>query len=196
MFTLQFEGSDARMLEKLAAKETQIIAALVRGMDILAAKMLQRVQANLSGLVLKARSGTLRDSAEIDPATVEGDGITSGVHAAGGPAFYGWVHEKGGTRWYDIYPVNKKALAWLPTGASATLSSGRAVSARQIYNTMRNPNLRGRGVALFQQAGGIVVKHVHHPPLRAQPFMKPAQDDTAAEAVEVLQTAVNPVLKS
>jgi hypothetical protein len=195
---LTFNNSDQRLLSTLKDKHQSLLTNLTRQMDILLLKMLQRVQQKMSGEVLNQRSGALKDSAHAVPAAMEGDSLTGGVQWGAGPASaYAFVQEYGGKGYYDIYPVNKKALAFFPSGAAgfATLSSGRQVNARQILNSMRNPNMRTRGVAQFSAAGGIVVKSVHHPPLPARPIGQPTLDEMKGEIVTGLQGAVDETLR-
>ena len=60
---------------------------------------------------------------------------------------------------------------------------------------MRNPNLRARGIAQFSAAGGVVVKHVHHPPLPARPIGQPSLNEMHDQIIAGLQGAVNDSLK-
>ena len=197
MIELSFKGSDQRLLASLKSKHDILFVNLTRQMNILSLKLLAVVQRKMSGEVLNQRTGALKASAHEVPAKVDGDQLTGGVKWGAGPASaYAFVQEYGGKDWYDIYPVNKKALAFFPSGTgSTTLRSGRTINAREILNNMRNPNLRARGIAQFSAAGGVVVKHVHHPPLPARPIGQPSLDEMHDQIIAGLQGAVNDSLK-
>ena len=80
-----------------------------------------------------------------------------------------------GTLPHDIYPKNKKALAFQ---AGGKLSRG----------TRRRGRTRMIG-------GGdmIIVKHVHHPGTKANPFMETALTDSIPELENYLQEAGNQI---
>ena len=198
MIEITFNGSDQSLLASLKDKHDQLTTNLLRAMNIMLLKLQQRIQQKMSGEVLNQRSGDLKDSVHVVPAQVNAGDIAGTVRWGAGPSSaYAEVHEYGGKGWYDIYPVNKKALAFFPSGAAGTttLKSGRTISAREILNNMRNPNMRARGIAQFSAAGGIVVKHVHHPPLPARPVGQPSLDELHDEIVGRLQGAVDETLK-
>ena len=99
----------ARRTEEVADEIEVAIYARVQKLTHL---MAERVRANLSGEVLQGRSGKLLGTVQEIGPTASGDEITSTVQAGGDEAPYGIVHEKGGERWYMIYPKNARALAF------------------------------------------------------------------------------------
>jgi hypothetical protein len=66
--------------------------------------------------VLNHLSGKLAGSVHADPTVYDGEFLRAYVYAAGGPAWYGKVHEYGGQSAYVILPVTKKALRFLVGG--------------------------------------------------------------------------------
>jgi hypothetical protein len=110
-------GSDEKVMEVLGKRLPQIAEAIRRRLDIVHAKLQQRIQRDkLQGQVLHQRTGKLINSIRMIPAEISGNRVTGMVEGAGGPAWYGAVHEFGTTRAFDIVPVNKKALSFLLDG--------------------------------------------------------------------------------
>jgi phage gpG-like protein len=104
MIQLSFNGSDQRIAVALRAKGPQIIQLLVSKMNALMLQLQAKIVGQkLQGQVLAHRTGKLSGSIRMIPATVDGSLITGAVEGAGGPAFYGRIHEFGGT-----FPINRK----------------------------------------------------------------------------------------
>lgn len=104
----------SKLLKERSAKVNSLVA---RVMTELMLRLQQHIQRDkLQGQVLKHRSGKLTGSIIAHPATVSGHVITASVTGAGGPAWYGRIHEEGGRKTYVIYPTNKLALRWLVGG--------------------------------------------------------------------------------
>jgi len=93
MLKLSFNTSDERLAQNALMLELQ-------------AKI---VGEKLQGQVLAHRSGKLAGSIRVVPAIVEGTSVVGIVQGAGGPAFYGRVHEFGGT--FDIPTHQRKVGA-------------------------------------------------------------------------------------
>src|SRR5258708_4124488 len=110
-------GSDQRLVEGLRAKGPAIIQVLMTKLNALIF-ILQSyiVSRKLSGQVLNRRTGVLAGSVRAIPAVLEGTKIVAAVEAAGGPAFYGAVHEYGGSGAYPIVATRARALAFLMDG--------------------------------------------------------------------------------
>jgi len=116
MFAIGLDGLDetsarldalpAALAAALAAKSTELTAALV-----------DRVRNDkLSGAVLNARSGALRDSiaADVSP---DGDGVVASVGSVGNVK-YAAIQEYGGkTAAHEILPSKAQALAFIAGGA-------------------------------------------------------------------------------
>lgn len=191
---LSFGDSDRQLIAQLNGKGTAIIQALTSKLTNLMLRLQQHiVRDKLSGQVLHHRTGKLASSIVAYPAQAEGSQLVGKVEGASGPAFYGQVHERGGRGPYEIRPVNKKALAFFPQGYS------QVEGGRQILRGMKqmgNLKRRGAAIAKFQEAGGIVVKHVTHPPLPKRSFMATGLEDMHAQIVEELRLALRGALPS
>lgn len=110
-------GSDARTVESVRAKLPKILDALEVKMNELHARLQQKIQTEkLSGQVLHHRTGKLINSIRMIPAETTGAQLVGYVEGAGGPAWYGRLHETGTGNSYEIVPVGKKALAFLVQG--------------------------------------------------------------------------------
>jgi hypothetical protein len=118
MLKISFIGeSDSRLLESLKAKGPRIIEVLMTKVNALMfALQAYVVGQKLSGQVLHHRTGVLSGSIRAIPAALEGTSIIGAVEGAGGPAFYGAIHEYGGTGAYPIVAVRARALAFLMDG--------------------------------------------------------------------------------
>ena len=91
-----------------------IAAALREKAEALQAQLLAKVEANLSGDVLQARSGALKASV-IATLAFGADDIEADVGSEGVP--YAAIQEYGGTTpAHDILPIKAKALAFAGTG--------------------------------------------------------------------------------
>ena len=198
MIRFSFNNSDEQVRKALEAKAPKIMQDLTARLDYWMHRLQAKIQQEyLSGQALAQRSGVLKSSIRVIPPTQEGSVLTASVQGAGGPAFYGAFFEEGGKGPYDIYPKNKQALAFFPGGAAGTaaLKSGRMVGKSQIWNMMHSSKSSTRGNALFAQAGGVVVKSVHHPAIPKRPFMKPAAEAIRGPMVEDLQATVDKTLR-
>lgn len=166
MLRATFNGSDARLAAALRRRGVRVIEAIVRKTNGLLIRLQSHIVAEkLSGQVLKHRSGKLAASVRVQMAAAQGTSIVGAVLAAGGPAWYGKIHEFGGTRAYLILPRNKKALAFFGSGATAT-----ARMRKEILTKMH----RGKASAqrAFAASGDVVVRSVQHPPLPMRSFMR------------------------
>ena len=98
MISLSFDGSDKNVQEILRQKGRGIVAALLPTMDALDIKLQRHIQTDyLHGQVLAQRSGKLVGSIRAIPAHAEGTFLIGAVEGGGGPAWYGRLHELGGT---------------------------------------------------------------------------------------------------
>jgi len=100
----------------LESRRQALYGAIARKMDVLNTRLQARIQGGkLSGQVLHQRSGKLKRSVEVIPATINmaNGTVTGGVSGAGGPAFYGRFHEFGTENSYPILPVTKQALRFI-----------------------------------------------------------------------------------
>lgn len=116
-------GSD-QALALFQRKQEEVLAAILAQMDVENAKLGRYIQTEkLSGQVLHRVTGKLADSVRLVPASQQGPTIEGGVAAAGGPAWYGRLHEYGTSRSYPIVAVNKQALAFVMGGKQVIVKS-------------------------------------------------------------------------
>lgn len=92
-----FNGSDQDVQQALVARGPRLFANLVLKINSLSLRLQSIIVGKLSGTVLNIRTGKLAGSVRVEPAKMEGDTLVGGVEAAGGPAWYGRIHEYGGT---------------------------------------------------------------------------------------------------
>jgi hypothetical protein len=122
MITVEINTTQA--VASIQARSPLILEAIARKMNGLNIALQAHIVGNkLSGQVLKHRSGKLANSIRVNQAQIDGETITSSVQGAGGPAFYGRLHEYGTDRSYRIVPVNKKALAFILDGKKVVVKS-------------------------------------------------------------------------
>jgi phage gpG-like protein len=115
---LTLNSNAPAIAEKLRQKGPQIMAAVEKKMTWLMLQLQRRIQLKLEGSVLQHRTGKLVNSIRVNPIQVSGTVVTGSVQGAGGPAWYGKIHEYGGTHAYDIFPKTKLALAFPFMGKS------------------------------------------------------------------------------
>lgn len=203
MITISFNGTDKRVQATIQSGGTQLRASLAKTMDRLMLELQARIQHKLMGEVLEHKSGKLLGSVIKLPVEVEPQRIVGRVTAAGGPAFYGRIQEKGGLRTYEIKPVNKKALAFFPRGSLGGGGGFAQVKKSIIHNLFeksgagrgslrRTPQAQGK----FSAYGGLVVMKVTHPPLQPRPFMAPSLEEMRGRIIEqIRETILNTIKK-
>lgn len=102
MLEISFDGSDKRVAIALRAKGSQILQALSRKLQSLMLQLQAKIAGEkLQGQVLQHRTGKLSGSIRALPVEQNGLLITGAVEGAGGPAWYGKLHEYGGTFPYE-----------------------------------------------------------------------------------------------
>ena len=129
MLSIGIAGS-ADLSERLSALPDQLRGALAEKVELLAqALYAQVVGVNLSGGLVNARSGALRDSIELD---VQQDDAGIGARiASNGDVPYAAILEYGGkTAAHEILPDKAQALAFL--------LNGKQVFARRIQHPGSN----------------------------------------------------------
>jgi hypothetical protein len=77
----------------------------------------------LSGPVLRVRAGVLRASVHTVPTVIEGNKIVGEIQSSSGPAFYGRIHEAGGSRAYTIMSSKARALKFITHGKTVFAKS-------------------------------------------------------------------------
>src|SRR5882757_1810462 len=117
MLRISFNGSDQRLIAALRSKPQAIFRVLTTKLSALMFQLqVKIVTEKLSGQTLKRQTGKLAGSIRALPTVTEGSKILGGVEGAGGPAFYGAVHEYGGTAAYQIVAVRARALRFVMDG--------------------------------------------------------------------------------
>jgi hypothetical protein len=98
MIEITFGGSDKRMVASQVARANRIVTALALKLNSLMIRLQAKIVGEkLEGQVLHHRSGKLIESIRVIPAEVKGEQLIGGVQGAGGPAWYGSLHEFGYT---------------------------------------------------------------------------------------------------
>lgn len=103
-------------IENVETLMDEIEVALYNRSQMLNHMFAEKVRANLTGGVLQEKSGKLLGTVMEHGPYATGTDIQTTVDAGGEEAPYGIVHEKGGERYYMIYPVDRKALAFEMNG--------------------------------------------------------------------------------
>ena len=190
MIRISLNATDERVKAILQKRRAQVRAGLMEEMDRLMIELERRIQQKLSGEVLQPRrgGGGLLGSVHREK-TVEIAGRLVGRVTAGGglASIYPIVQEKGGTRTYDIYPVNKEALAFFPGGSAGAGPLAIQGAKLRFKLGARRGSLRPTKYGEFAGLGGVVVKHVVHPPLIARPFMSTAQAELRDQIIARLR---------
>jgi hypothetical protein len=176
---ITFDGTDRRVAMALRARGPKLIAAEKRTLNELMRDLQMVIHRKLSGEVLKSHGGggSLLASVRQTPTVVAGSSISGSVQAGGGLLWWAVVHEEGGEKEYEIpkdgiFRSGKKALAFFGKGA-AGLSFGRTAMTKLYHrHGMLGGSLRANKFGAFAAAGGIVVRHVIHPPLPKRSFME------------------------
>lgn len=191
MIQLSFNGSDEQVAAWLQKFGPTLIAALSKHLTFLMIKLQRHIQVDkLQGQVLAQRSGKLVNSIRTEGVREEASQLVGSVQGAGGVAWYGVVHEYGGKGFYQILPVNKKALAFFPSG-SAGIQTGKS-DIRKLYSgPMSKRGLKASAFNKFGELGGVVVKSVNHPPAAKRSFMASGLEDMTAEIFASLQAEVD-----
>ena len=115
MLTLGLAGAEA-LDARLGAFPAQLRSDLAAKAEALAAALVDKVRnEKLSGHVLNARSGALRDSI-VSEVSIDSDGVTASVGSVG--VKYAAIQEYGGkTSAHEILPSKASALAFVAGGA-------------------------------------------------------------------------------
>ena len=125
MFELKFDSAlRTRLLVKLQGMSPRLTAVLGTKLRALMFMLQSKiVSEKLSGQVLHRRTGILAGSVRALPVTVAGDTISSGVASNSEPAFYGRIHEVGGSRAYQVMATKSRALAFMMNGKQVVAKS-------------------------------------------------------------------------
>ena len=118
MLQISLEGQEA-LSDRLAGLPDLLRQALAEKVDAQAQSLFEQVVGvNLSGGVLNARSGALRDSIQLEMS--QQDGLVGADIFANGAAPYAAIQEFGGkTAAHEILPDKAKVLAFVMNGGQA-----------------------------------------------------------------------------
>jgi hypothetical protein len=201
MIRLSFGSSDQRVLSAIQAKRVAVVPALANTLDELMLELQRSIQRKLSGEVLQHHSGKALASVIKQPTVVSGTRISGRVTGGGGPAFYLRIQEVGGTRAYEILPRFKKALAFFPggsLGAGGGIVPIRHDILRGLYTRSgsQRGSLKPGQVGTAASLGGVVVRKVIHPPLKARPTFAPSLRDMQIEIINKLRSSLTTAVRS
>ena len=186
------------MRDALKAKAPELVSNLTVALNETMRDLMARVQKKLTGEVLQNRrgGGGLLGTVRMNPATRLGALLRASVQAGGGPAAsYARVQEYGGEKWYDIFPVNKKALAFFPTGSQGAGPKHLQGLRLRKKSGKERGSLKPENYGKFAELGGVVVKHVRHPPLPERSFMRSALEEMRSDIIARLERAVRDTIK-
>jgi hypothetical protein len=145
MLRITFDGSDQRVAAALRAKGPQIVQALMRKLESLMLQLQAKIVGEkLQGQVLAHRTGKLSGSIREIPVTNTGTLLTGAVEGAGGPAWYGKLHEEGGT-----FPYHRKSKI------AERLSGKEAMSKRARKGSITFPQRSFMRTSLEEMRGQI-----------------------------------------
>jgi hypothetical protein len=171
MIRLSFNGSDTRVAEQLEATTPRMMGALVYRLDALDTMLQSKIVAEkLQGEVLHHRTGKLSGSIRTVAAIIAGDQITGSVEGAGGPAWYGRVHEDGGV--YDV-PEHMRRVGFNVKGETVKLLTGRGAIRKEVFGVEERP-VRAHTITFPQRS-----------------FMASTQRENEPEFIEALQDTMD-----
>jgi len=182
-------GNSAQFTAALKARRERFEIEMSRALDISMLELQKRIQQKLSGEVLKQRTGKLIASVNKNPVVVAGNKISAMVTSSAGPAYYGRIQELGSPSSYPIYPKNKLALAFFPSGSAGGGFGRTALTKLRFAAGSKRGSLRPQQYGNFSAAGGIVVKSVVHPPIQARPFMSTSLEELRGQIISRLREA-------
>ncbi len=174
MIRLSFNGSDQVVYDWLMTKRPRLLEAIRVELDAQDIALQGHIVGDkLQGQVLHHRSGKLGASIRVVSAVIEGNMVSGGVEGAGGPAWYGRVHEYGGT--YSI--------------AATTRRQGRGASGKVL-------RLLTRGGAVRSSIRSISTKPVkaHERTFPERSFMRSSLEDFRQQIIDAVQNKVTEVL--
>jgi hypothetical protein len=117
MLRISFKHGSEVFIQSLQNKGPQILRVVFTKLDMLMRQLATYIVAEkLTGNPLQTRTGKLAASVRYVPAEISGSRITFAVEAATGEAFYGRIHERGGSTFYPIMAVHRRALMFLAEG--------------------------------------------------------------------------------
>lgn len=136
-------------------------------------ELFAKIMAKLSGGVLNRRTGKLASSVAKVPATTYREDMIGGyVTQDLRVAPYGAVHEKGGTKSYDMVPKKGKYMVF------------------QTKGTLVSFVAKGQLKEFYKGRKFVFTKMVHRTPLAKRSFMMASLDEMRGEIVKGIGTVV------
>lgn len=160
---LQIRLNNEEIAQELAARGELLLSAILRAVGTLGTQLLERVRSKILPVVRTEIGQEFLDSIQLQAAAyVDQVCKTSvGIDDEGQPSYIvAYVREFGGEKWYDIFPVNAKALAFM-----GGVFNPESLSNAKTVQTM------------------VFTKHVYHPPAIERSYLR----SSLAEMQEAVQ---------
>jgi hypothetical protein len=175
LLEISFNGSDKRAVEALVSKTDTIIGRLTLKLNALMLRLQAKIVGEkLDGQVLHHRSGKLSQSIRVVPPAIEGGNLRAAVQGAGGPAWYGRLHEFGYTYTRE---AGHRRIGFNAKGEITKLLT-RAKSVRRSVASTKSIDVRSYTV---------------HIPVRS--FMRTSQEEMRPVITEELKQAASDAIK-
>jgi hypothetical protein len=159
--TISFDSAKLDALrDRLAEKQGQIIEVLTVKTSAILFQLQAKIQAKLSGEILKPQTGALRSSVTVEGPTVDGAVIRGSVGVAEGPTSgYARIHTLGHSGVYEIIATKRRALAFMLDGKKtfAKRVSHPAIPAKPFVHPALEEN-RSEIIQELAQAVASVLK--------------------------------------
>ena len=170
---------DTAIADALRAKGINLLDALKLKMTSLMISLEGRIVATkLSGDPLHHRTGKLAGSVHAIPAEMQGTNIVGAVESSGGPAFYGRIHEYGGT--FEI-PEHIRRIGYGAKGQIVKLLT---------RGGMVRPQFNKQGYSI-----GYTTVRAHTATYPERSFMRSALRENSSEIVDSLREVIREALK-
>lgn len=183
---------DSEVEGSLEGRREDLLAAVEGAIGELGQDLYDLVEAKLSGLVLQRGSGALADAVNLEAAHFVGDVCMTSVGIDDDDPMYviGYVHEYGGSKWYDIYPLEAVLGFYSDAGIGAGIKSPFSSPEMEPFKGSRLPHV----LAFVMGGATVFAKHVWHPPAQERSYLRSSLDDMEQKAVAKLQAAIDGVL--
>ncbi len=164
----------------LAARAGRVTAAVKRALSDSVNLVHRKITLNISGAVLRVKTGRLRQSMQT---FVAGDGSSGGV---GTNVEYARIHEFGGqTRPHDILPTRAGALRFVGSRFIGPIKMTKKGKIARV----KNAGAAGSGIVF---AGGVLHPGSNIP---ARPYMRPALEDSREDINRIFVSRLAAALK-
>lgn len=149
---LRFKVDTHPIEDSLAGKGDAVVEALIARTTEINRALEDKIKIRLSdGSTVKTHTGKLANSVRRIPTEIDGNKITGGVAAGGGPAYYAKFLEDGTRGPYTILPKD-------PKGVLAFIVGGKEVFAKKVTHPGLKAYLFMKGT-LQEERGDIVEQY-------------------------------------